>query len=63
MKTDLLKLELYKQKISQAQLAKKIGISEKALSQKIQGKQDFWLHEVKEICFHLNIDDIRKFFF
>lgn len=63
MQTELLKLELYKNKISQAKLAKQIGISEKSLSLKIQGKQDFWLREVKDICSILHIKDVQKIFF
>lgn len=49
--------------ISQGELARRIGISEKALSLKATGKNDFRLGEVQAICKELNIDDPREIFF
>lgn len=59
----LLKLLLYQKKISQAELSRRIGISDRAMSQKITGKVDFQLKEVIAICKELGIEDPRSIFF
>ena len=57
MKYKKLKMLLLEEKISQSKLARSLGISEKSLSLKMNGKIDFWLHEIIAICNTLKIED------
>lgn len=63
MKYKKLKMLLLEEKISQSKLAKSLGISEKSLSLKMNGKIDFWLHEVIQICSILKIENPKELFF
>ena len=56
-----LKAELRRRKITYAMLANKIKISVSALSQKINGRSDFYIYEIDTICQEFNID--YRFFY
>lgn len=63
MNANLLKGKIVESGMTQSELAKAIGISENSLSRKIQGKRDFRLIEVVEICNVLNIGNPKEIFF
>ena len=62
-KNHLLKYELSKRGLAQNKVAQAIGISEKALSNKICGRTEFTCREVSDICSVLGIEDPRPVFF
>lgn len=49
----------------QEDLAKALGISERALSDKINGKADFWRGEIEAIAlrYKLSAEDVQRIFF
>lgn len=53
--TDWLSTKLRAKKISQAELARRIGISPRGLCNKFKGKQPFLYREVVMICGELDI--------
>lgn len=50
-------IKLNEKGISQAQLARRLGISPRSLCNKFQGKQPFLYSEVLKICRELEIDN------
>lgn len=48
--------------ISQVELAERLGISEKTVSLKLQGKADFWWSEVESICELLQLGNPMEVF-
>ncbi len=63
MNVNLLRGKIAESGMTQSELAKAIGISENSLSRKMQGKRDFRLVEVVEICDVLNIENPKEIFF
>lgn len=51
---------LRKAKMTQADLAEKIGISRQSMSYKINSKRDFKQGEIDRICITLNIDSSQR---
>lgn len=47
--------------LSQAALARELGLSARTLCNKFQGKQPFMYHEVVRICRRLNIENPLKY--
>lgn len=56
-----LRAKIVEQGYTQGALAKEMGITEQALSNKLLGKTDFTLREVVEVCNILNADPIIFF--
>lgn len=54
--------KLKEKKISQKHLAEQIGISEKGLSNKFNGRAPFLYEEVIKICDVLGIENPREYF-
>lgn len=50
---------------TQADLAAYLGISKRALSDKINGKADFWRSEIEKIAlrYKLTLEDLQRIFF
>lgn len=63
MQRDLLRAAIAAQGLTQAKLAKLMGINEQSLSRKMLGKRDFRLSEVLQICEILRIDNPKEIFF
>ena len=57
--------KMAEQNITQAELAKSIGMAVSTLSSKLKGRTDFKMQEAKKICNVLNIDDssLLSFFY
>ena len=47
---------------TQEEVAKKLGIDRKSFNRKVNGKSDFWIKEVIDLCDILKIGDNNKKF-
>lgn len=63
MNTNLLRGKIVENGMTQAELAKLIGMSENSLSRKLLGKREFRLSEAIDICNVLKIDNPKEIFF
>ena len=62
MDTNKLKAKFRENGLTQADVAKMIGISANSLSRKLNGKKDFKLGEVLLLCKALKISESREIF-
>lgn len=63
MKANLIKSKLAEKNMSQADLAKSIGMSTNSLSRKLTGKREFTIAEANAVCTVLKIDNPAPIFF
>ena len=63
MQTQLLRSLMVLNGYSIKSLSAEMGITSKSLGDKLNSKQDFWLHEVQKIKTVLKIEDADKVFF
>lgn len=54
-----------KNQMTKKEVAKKIGITNKELENKLEGKEEFYIDEIIKLTklFHLNIEECAKTFF
>lgn len=63
MNANLLRGKMAEKRITQSELAKRIGMSENSLSRKLLGTRDFRLAEVIKIIDELQIENPGEIFF
>lgn len=63
MNANLLRGKMAEKRMSQSELAKRIGMSENSLSRKLLGTRDFRLAEVIKIIDELQIENPGEIFF
>lgn len=62
MNANLIKAKMKEKGVTQAEVAKMIGISTNSLSRKMLGKRDFKLSEVRMLCDALSIENRAEIF-